>query len=246
MQSPQETAIVTGGGTGIGRAISLALARRGFAVGVIYSRSQADAEETVRAIEQAGGTVQSFATDVRDQEAVQETVRQIAGAWGPLRYLVNNAAITRQLPFAYLDAIDDGVWEELYATNVKGAFHCARAAAPYLRQTAGAAILNIGSIAGETGYGSSIPYAVSKAALHGLTRSLARALAPEIRVNCLAPGAVRTRWWEGHEDNMRRLTGSLLLQRISTPEDIAETALMLLEARSMTGQILRAEIGQTL
>ncbi|WP_206244269.1 SDR family NAD(P)-dependent oxidoreductase [Novosphingobium terrae] len=246
MPNQQQTAIVTGGGTGIGRAISLALARRGFAVGVIYARSQTDAEDTLRQIEQEGGTARSFATDVRDRQAVQAMVRQIAEDWGPLRYLVNNAAITRQLPFADLGAIEDEMWEELYATNVKGAFHCAQAAAPYLRQTPGAAILNIGSIAGETGYGSSIPYATSKAALHGLTRSLARALAPEIRVNCLAPGAVETRWWAGHEDNMRRLTGSLLLQRISTPEDIAETALMLLEARSMTGQILRAENGQTL
>lgn len=107
-------------------------------------------------------------------------------------------------------------------------------------------MVNVGSIAGETGYGSSIPYAASKAALHGLTRSLARALAPDIRVNAIAPGAVATPWWAGAEDKMRMLAGRVALERVSTPEDIAETILMMLASPSMTGQILRTDNGQTL
>ena len=160
--------------------------------------------------------------------------------------LVNNAGITCQLPFNDLDAINDDIWDELFAVNVKGTFHCCQAAVPFLKQRPDSAIVNIGSIAGETGYGSSLPYAVSKSAVHGMTRSLARALAPKVRVNGIAPGAVATRWWKGNEEKMHKMSGHLPLQRISTPEDIAVLVLMLLTAESVTGQILRAENGQTL
>ncbi|HEX4708995.1 SDR family oxidoreductase [Phenylobacterium sp.] len=240
------SAIVTGGGTGIGRAISIALAAQGACVTIIYARSETDAKATVEHIEGLGGRAVARRADVTDEAAVRAAIASAADAFGGLDYLVNNAGITRQLPFADLDAIDSAVWDQLFATNVKGAFFCCRAAAPYLRRQPGSAIVNIGSIAGETGYGSSIPYAVSKAALHGLTKSLARALAPEIRVNGIMPGAVRTRWWQGNEEKMKALSGALPLQRISTPEDIADTVLMLLQAKSMTGQNIKAENGQTL
>lgn len=108
------------------------------------------------------------------------------------------------------------------------------------------AIVNIGSIAGQTGLGSSLPYAVSKAAVHGLTKSLARALAPDIRVNCIVPGAVATRWWAGKEEQMNRLAPNLVLQRISTPEDIASMICAALEQEAMTGQIITVDCGQTL
>lgn len=242
----KQLAVVTGGGTGIGRAISQRLAQAGYGVAVVYSRSREGAEETVANIQAAGGEAFAIQADVADERQVQAMLEHIKARGGALKYLVNNAGITRQLPFEDLAQIDDAIWDELLAVNLKGSFYCCRALAPELRRVAGSAILNIGSIAGETGYGSSLPYAVSKAAVHGLTRSLARALAPAIRVNCLAPGAVETRWWHGLEDKMRRLSGVLPLQRISTPGDIAETAYLLLSAESVTGQILRAENGQTL
>lgn len=242
----KQLAVVTGGGTGIGRAISQRLAQAGYGVAVVYSRSREGAEETVANIQAAGGEAFAIQADVADERQVQAMLEHIKARGGALKYLVNNAGITRQLPFEDLAQIDDAIWDELLAVNLKGSFYCCRALAPELRRVAGSAILNIGSIAGETGYGSSLPYAVSKAAVHGLTRSLARALAPAIRVNCLAPGAVETRWWHGLEDKMRRLSGALPLQRISTPGDIAETAYLLLSAESVTGQILRAENGQTL
>lgn len=239
-------AIVTGGGTGIGRAVSIMLAQRGAAVAVIYSRSQQDAEETVEHIQNEGGQAIAVQADVADEPSVKAMMETVVQAFGGLDYLVNNSGITKQLRFDDLDAITDDTWDTLMAVNVKGTFHCSRAAAPHLRQNPGSAIVNVGSIAGETGYGSSLPYAVSKSAVHGLTKSLARALAPSIRVNCVAPGAVATRWWQGNEDKMHALSGHLPLQRISTPEDISQTVLMLLTAESITGQIIKAENGQTL
>ena len=241
-----KAAIVTGGGTGIGRAISLLLASQGAMVALIYSRSLNDAEKTMHEIKAAGGLAIAIRTDVTLNDDVVRMTEHVVTQFGRIDYLVNNAGITRQLPFAELEAIDEEAWDDLYAVNVKGAFYCSRAAAPYMRKSKGNSILNIGSIAGETGYGSSLPYAVSKAAMHGLTKSLARALAPQIRVNCIAPGAVETRWWSGNEEKMRMLAGSVALNRVSTSSDIAESALMLLTAESITGQILKAENGQTL
>lgn len=242
----QPVAIVTGGGTGIGRAVSMALGQAGYGVVVAWSRSRDGAEDTVRDIAAAGGTAMAVRADVTDEAEVDAMVAEAVDRFGRLDVLVNNAGITRQLPFSHLAAIHTDDWDDLYRTNVKGAFFAARAAAGHLRRQDGAAIINVGSIAGETGHGSSIPYAVSKAAMHGLTKSLARALAPEIRVNGIMPGAVATRWWAGHEEKMHQLAGNLPLERISTPDDIAETVMMLVRSRSMTGQNIKAENGQTL
>ncbi|TDR70627.1 SDR family NAD(P)-dependent oxidoreductase [Paludibacterium purpuratum] len=241
-----KTAIVTGGGTGIGQAVSLLLAQQGAAVVVVYSRSENEAMQTVGKIRDDGGQAIAVQASVENERSVQAMVETAVKTYGGLDYLVNNAAITRQLRLDDLAAITQDIWDELLAVNVRGTFNCCKAAAPHLKSRPDAAIVNIGSIAGETGYGSSLPYAVSKSAVHGMTRSLARALAPDVRVNCLAPGAVDTRWWQGNEDKMRALSGNLPLQRISTPEDIAQLVLMLLQAKSMTGQIVRAENGQTL
>ncbi|QDF97256.1 3-ketoacyl-ACP reductase [Azoarcus sp. DD4] len=244
--SQKAVAVITGGGTGIGRATSEKLAAAGCAVAIVYSRSDVEANNTVEAIRAKGQDAISIRSDIADDAQVRRMMAVVVEAFGNITYLVNNAGITRQLPFADLDAIADDTWDELFAGNVKGAFNCCRAAAPYLRAMPDGAIVNVGSIAGETGYGSSLPYAVSKAALHGMTKSLARVLAPEIRVNCIAPGAVETRWWSGNEVKMRQLSGNLPLQRISTPEDIADSIWLLLTSRSMTGQIVKAENGQTL
>lgn len=241
-----KVAVVTGGATGIGRAISQLLSEQGAQVIIVYSKSALDAENTVHTITSQGGKAIARQVDIRNDSAVRSLMEVIARQFGGIDYLINNAGITAQLPFAELELIDNDVWDTLYATNVKGAFFCARAAASYMKGREACAIVNVGSIAGETGFGSSIPYAVSKAAMHGLTKSLARALAPDIRVNGVMPGAVKTRWWQGNEDKMYALSGQLPLQRISTPEDIADTVLMLLQALSITGQNIKAENGQTL
>ncbi|MMZ64956.1 NADP-dependent 7-alpha-hydroxysteroid dehydrogenase [compost metagenome] len=145
-----------------------------------------------------------------------------------------------------LEAVTEEAWEALFGVNVVGMFHCARAVASYMRASGGGAIVNVGSVAGLTGKGSSLPYAVSKSAVHGLTKSLAHALAPTIRVNCVAPGAVTTRWWEGQETRMHSLITHLPLERISPPEEIAEMICALLEQPSITGQIITVDNGQTL
>ena len=241
-----KVAIVTGGGTGIGRATSLLLAARGARVAVVFSNSEADARETVATIEAAGGRAIPVKADIASASSIDAMVEAVVAQYGRIDYLVNNAAITRQLVFDDLDAITDDIWDSLLAVNVKGTFNCCKAAAPHLAKNADSAIVIVGSIAGTTGYGSSLPYAVTKAAVHGMTKSLARALAPKIRVNCVAPGAVDTRWWKGNEEKMRVIAGNLPLKRISTAEDVAQVIELLLTAVSMTGQIVLAENGQTL
>lgn len=239
-------ALVTGGGTGIGRATSLVLAERGAVVAVNYSQSAGDAEETVQTIIDRGGRAFAIHCDVSSDDEVKAMVNQIVDTFGCIDLLVNNASITRHIPLDDLNAVTDESWDQLFAVNVKGMFHCARAVARTMGAGSRGSIVNVGSIAGVTGLGSSLPYAVSKAAVHGLTKSLARALAPNIRVNCIVPGAVATRWWAGREEQMIRLAPQLLLQRIAEPEDIAQAITSALAQEGMTGQVITVDSGQTL
>lgn len=246
MDLKNKVALVTGGGTGIGRATSLALSKRGATVAVNYSRSKTDAEETAQIINNNGGRAIVIQADVSQDKDVRAMVDQLARKFGTVDLLVNNASITRHIAMDDLEAVTEEIWDELYDVNVKGMFYCARAVAPFMKKNEQGAIVNVGSIAGQTGLGSSLPYAVSKAAVHGLTKSLARALAPNIRVNCVVPGAVATRWWAGREEQMIMLAPTLLLQRISTPEDVAQLICAALEQEAMTGQIITVDSGQTL
>lgn len=246
MELKNKVALVTGGGTGIGRAASLALAERGAAVAVNYSRSAAEARETVQLIESLGGRALAIRADVSREQEVKAMVDAVVHKWGSLDLLVNNASITRHIPMDDLESVDEQAWDALLQTNVKGMFYCARAASVYMKRQKQGAIVNLGSIAGITGTGSSLPYAVSKAAVHGLTRSLAKALAPDIRVNCVAPGAVLTRWWEGREGQMQQLAGSLLLGKVAQPEDIAHMICAILEQEALTGQIITVDAGQSM
>lgn len=239
-------ALITGGGTGIGRAVSLLLAQKGALVAVNYSRSREAAEETVQQIVDEGGQAFAVQASVASDMEVRKMVAAVTETYGPITALVNNAGITRHIPLQDLESITEDVWNELYDVNVKGMFYCARAVTAGMQQAGGGSIVNLGSIVGSTGSGSSLPYAVSKAAVHGLTLSLAHALSPLIRVNAIVPGAVATRWWTGNEERMNHLAGSLLLQRISSPEDIAHMICAALEQPSMTGQLITVDGGQTL
>jgi 3-oxoacyl-[acyl-carrier protein] reductase len=239
-------ALVTGGGTGIGRATCLELARRGVTVAVNYSHSQSEANETIHLINREGGRAIALQADVSQDREVRTMVETIVGRFGTIDLLVNNASITRHIPLDHLEAATEDVWNDLFAVNVKGMFFCARAVAPGMKDKKQGAIVNVGSIAGLTGVGSSLPYAVSKAAVHGLTKSLARALAPDVRVCCVVPGAVATRWWAGQEDRMKQLSRQVLLQRIATSDDIAKIICAALEQEAMTGQLITVDSGQTL
>lgn len=238
-----KVALVTGGGTGVGRAACIKLAEYGAFVIVNYAHSHKEALETVQMIVKNGGNATAIRADISKDSEVRKMILEVQNQFGGVHYLVNNAGITEQLDLADLEGVTDAMWEKLFSVNVKGAFYCTRAVVPFMKTQTGCSILNMGSIAGITGSGSSLPYAASKAAVHCLTKSLARALAPDIRVNCIAPAAISTRWWFGEEEKMYRLSGNLPLQRISTAEDIAELSCAVLAQDSMTGQIISPNNG---
>ncbi|MED3940352.1 SDR family NAD(P)-dependent oxidoreductase [Priestia megaterium] len=238
--------IITGGGTGIGKATALKLADRGAKLVINYSNSETEAKKVVEEIIEKGGTAFAFKANVASEHEVNNMIDQTITQFGRLDGLVNNASITAQISMNDLESATDDVWDSLYDVNVKGMFHCVKAAVPHMKKQKAGAIVNVGSIAGTTGIGSSIPYAATKAAIHTMTKSLAIALAPHIRVNCISPGAVDTRWWSGNEDKMYQLAGNLPLQRISSPEDIADAILFQLKQESLTGQVFTIDNGQTL
>ncbi|MDP4086791.1 MAG: SDR family oxidoreductase [Bacillota bacterium] len=245
MELKDKVVIVTGGGTGIGKATALKLAEKGAKVVINYSRSEKEAYEVVNKIREQGGTALAFKANVAEEKEVNNLVEFTVSSFGTVDGLINNASITAQIPMDDLANVTDEVWDNLFSVNVKGMFHCIKAVVPHMKKNSGA-IVNVGSVAGITGIGSSVPYAATKAAIHTMTRSLAIALAPEIRVNSIAPGAVVTRWWDGNEDRMTQLAGSLPLKRISTPDEIAESILFQLTQDSITGQVYVIDSGQTL
>ena len=151
MHLTNKVALVTGGGTGIGRAACIELAERGAVVAVNYSRSKEEAEETVRLILNKGGHAMAIQADVVQDQEVREMVNTVARQFGTIDLLVNNASITRHIPLSDLEAATEEVWDELYAVNVKGMFFCARAVAPYMKNNKQGAIVNVGSIAGLSG-----------------------------------------------------------------------------------------------
>src|SRR5207253_2063691 len=158
--------------------------------------------------------------------AVRTMVARCREEFGGLDIVVNNAGTTRFIEHTNLDALTDEVWDEILGVNLKGTFYCCRAALPLLQERGGA-IVNVTSVAGLQCDGSSIPYAASKAALNCLTKSLARAFAPKVRVNAVAPGPVLTRWLAGHEDAVERSVRLTPLGRAATPDDIADAVVFL-------------------
>jgi 3-oxoacyl-[acyl-carrier protein] reductase len=249
-------ALVTGAAVGIGREIAIAYAREGALVVVNYSRSRAEAEQTAGRVEAAGGEALLVRADVTDDGAVRSMVDQALDRWGRIDLLVNNAGVTNRLPFADLEALTDEVWDRLYAVNVKGAFFCARAVAEPMRRQAAASpegsggrIVNIASVAGIRPTGSSIAYCASKAALIHVSQCLAKALAPQIRVNVIAPGFVDdTRWNEGVADleTLRAAAArGAVLGRTGRARDIAEVALFLATGGDfMTGAVIVVDGGR--
>ena len=240
-----KVALVTGGGTGIGRATSLALAAEGAAVAVNYSRSRGDAEETASEIAARGGRAITVACDISDERGVDAMVAQVKRDLGRLDVLVNNAGTTKFIDHRNLDALTADVWDRILAVNVKGTFFCCRAAARVMSE--GGRIINIGSVAGVRGNGSSIAYAASKGAIHTMTLSLARALAPSITVNAIAPGLIETRWHGGHEAENAARSARFPVKRIGRPEDIAHIAVAFATADNfLTGQVIVIDGGALL
>jgi 3-oxoacyl-[acyl-carrier protein] reductase len=237
-------AVVTGGGTGIGRAISEHLARAGARVVVNYSRSKDDAEATVKAIRDAGGTAIAVGADVSKQESATALIDAAVSEFGQVNYLINNAGWSTRVPHAEMDKLTDEIWDHVFDTNLRGAFYCVRAAAPFLKQQPGAAIVNIASVAALLGMGSSMAYAASKGGMVTLTKSLARALAPDIRVNAVLPGFIRTRFAGWTEDAFSSSEKITPLRKLATVDDVAEAALFFCaHALGTTGETLVVDGG---
>ncbi|WP_407309243.1 SDR family NAD(P)-dependent oxidoreductase [Desulfosporosinus sp. SB140] len=236
-------ALITGGGTGIGKAIALILAKSGVDIAINYSRSEVDALTTRAEVEGLGVRCLIYQADVSNDAEVRSMVNKVITDFGKLDILVNNAGMTHFVDHVDLDGLKEEYWDDIMGVNVKGTFFCSRAAAPELKKAHGC-IVNMASIAGLTGLGSSIAYSASKAAVISVNKSLARVLAPEVRVNAVAPGIVQTRWVEGKDEHIAHLAAGTPLGRVATPEDIAEVVYSLIaHAGFVTGQTIVVDGG---
>ncbi len=244
-----KAAIVTGGGTGVGRATALRLAGLGCSVLISYSRSKREAEETAAEVASRGVGGIAVEADVADDAACRSLAEQAVEAFGRLDILVNNAGTTSFIPHAELERVSDADWDRILAVNLKGPFQCSRAAKAAMERSGGGEIVNVSSVAGIAGVGSSIPYCASKAALNNLTLTLARTFAPAIRVNAVAPGFITGRWLQGglgaaYDTVKSAMEARVPLGRVSDPEDIAEAITSLITGSDLvTGQVLVCDSG---
>lgn len=239
-----KVAIVTGGGTGMGKAIAKLLAASGAHVVVNYSRSEADALATAKELETNTVKALPIRADVSSAAEVAALVAQTERALGRIDVLVNSAGYTQFVAMRDLDGLSEEVWDRTFDVNVKGIWLCTKAVAPVMRRAGSGAVVNVTSAAGLKVGGSSMAYAVSKAAAIHLTKCLAVALAPEIRVNAVAPGLVVTRWWgQASEEQLNRMCASFPLKRAVEAKEVATAALELIRNDAMTGQTLAQDAG---
>jgi 3-oxoacyl-[acyl-carrier protein] reductase len=248
-QATNQVALVTGSATGVGRACALRFAELGFDLVINYAKSAAEAQETVDLVTSRGRRAVLCQADIRDDAAVRGMFAEIERSCGRLDVLVNNAAMTHFVDHADLDGMTAEKWDEILSVNVKGTFFVTRAAVPLLRRADQAAIVNISSVAGLSGVGSSIAYCASKAAVNSMTKSFARVLAPRIRVNAVCPGPIDTRWLRQvlTEEQLRERTKEYPIPRAAQPEDIADAVLYLATGTTLTtGQLLVVDGGRTM
>jgi 3-oxoacyl-[acyl-carrier protein] reductase len=231
-----KTALVTGATTGIGRAIAERFAREGAHVAVNFRSSRDVADQLVAQIRAAGGAAIPVAADVSVESDVSGMFEKVARELGRLDVLVNNAGWSARVPHRKLESLTDDIWDKTFDVNLRGLFYCVRAATPLLRRQPGAAIVNVASVAGSTGVGSSMAYAAAKAGVITMTKSLARALAPVIRTH-----------FAGRPDSDSDFTAEEVatpLKRLATVDECAEVALFLAcSATAVTGQTILVDGG---
>jgi 3-oxoacyl-[acyl-carrier protein] reductase len=248
-------AIITGSASGLGAATATILAKGGARIVVNYSSSKKEAEETADLCRSAGGEVVVVQGDVsRDEDC--RRIAAAAAPWGKLDALINNAGITKHMAHDNLDGLSAEDFQRLFGVNAIGPFQMVRATRALLEAGARASghassVVNISSVAGISGIGSSVAYAASKGALNSITLSLARALAPLIRVNAVCPGYIDTPWFtkgrgvEAAAKVRETVVAKVPLKRASTAEDVAQLVCFLATPRSsnMTGEVVRMDAG---
>lgn len=254
MELSGRVVLVTGGATGIGRATVVRLANAGVGGVVInYRTSSEEANKLAAEVRKIGSKALCVRADVKSDEQVREMVRQAHEHFGRLDVLVNNAGVTRWVRVSDLEGLTDAIWDEILDINVKGAFRCVRAAAPLLSETEGM-VVNVSSISGIIAPAtmSSLAYGTAKAALIHLTRGLAVALAPKVRVNAVAPAFTDTKWMRDHygadyEQVVARASEKYPLRRIAKTDDIAAAIVGLVTGGDfVTGQTLIVDGGLSL
>jgi 3-oxoacyl-[acyl-carrier protein] reductase len=246
-------ALVTGGATGIGRATVVHLARAGVAgVAINYRASEVEAESAAAEVRALGAEPVCIQADVRFDAEVRAMVDRAKAHFGQLDLLVNNAGVTEWVPIADLDGLTDEVWRDILDVDLVGAFRCIRAAAPLLKQARGA-VVNVASISAfiAAPTSSSLAYGAAKAGLVYLTRGLALALAPEVRINAVAPAFTDTRWMRDHygaeyPERLSQAAASIPLGRVASPDDVAAAIVSLCGGSDfVTGQTLMVDGGLT-
>ncbi|MHB8992848.1 MAG: SDR family NAD(P)-dependent oxidoreductase [Chloroflexota bacterium] len=246
--------IVTGASVGLGRAIAVALGQEGASVVVNFSRSHSDAEQTVRLVQAAGGEAVTIQADVASDSAVRLMVANTLDRFGRIDVLVNNAGITKHVPFSDLEGLTEEEWDRILAVDLKSVFLCSRAVVEPMRRQGGGRIINISSMSGVKVEGSSLAYCAAKAGVLHLTKCLAKTLGPEILVTALAPGAIgETRWNVGNVGvtdipaKQERQARNSVLKRLSTPAEIADVVLFLATRGDfITGATILVDGGGTL
>ena len=241
-----QTILITGGGTGIGRATALLFAEHGANVVVNYSKSKDDADATVADVQKLGRRAIAVQANVSDDTAVVAMVEQTMSEFGRLDVLVNNAGMTHIVPYTELNDLTEDKWDDILGVNLKGTFFCSRAAIAAMKNGGGGHIVNVTSIAAATGRGSSIAYAASKAAINNMTKAMALSQAPDIRVNAVAPGVAMTRWVKGWEHYTDQHLEDTPLKRLAQPADVAKAIYALACNEFITGEIMSVDGGRLL
>lgn len=242
-----KTAIVTGGSRGIGRAVSLLLAREGANVAIVYAGNTAAAEETKQQAEALGAAAAVFQCDVADEQAVADMVKAVKTQFGSVDILVNNAGITRD---GLLMRMKEADWQAVLDTNLTGVYHCTKAVSKLMMKQRQGAVINLSSVVGETGNAGQANYAAAKAGIIGFTKAVAKELASRnIRVNAVAPGYVETDMTAGLPDSAKEdMLRSIPLGRPATAGDVAQAVLFLAsdQAKYITGQVLNVDGGMVM
>jgi NAD(P)-dependent dehydrogenase (short-subunit alcohol dehydrogenase family) len=235
-----KTVLITGAARRLGRAMALAMAQAGANVAFTYRLSAAEARETLQDIQESGAQGAALECDLRNDKSIRQLIDQARQRFGQIDILVNNAGVFEK---ARLDQITAEQWDEVFAVNVRAPFLVSKHCIPSLRMTRGR-IINMGSLGGEKPWATHAHYCSSKAALHMLTQVMAKALAPEIAVNCVAPGMIDTRDGEKYPALLERLAEQTPMKKNGTPQDVVSAVMYFATApHFITGQVLTVDGG---